>query len=213
MSTRTGIEKVAADFVADAKSLVDQARAGELRQMDLLDPVTPEEMVEAREILGEGAGNVTVLAEARRRRQGRPKGARNKRTDDFARYLLSFGQHPAITMMQIQATPPEILMEASSRSVTRISKNGSKVIVEESMSYGEAQALRARCAEGLLPYLESKKPVAVDLRVDGDFSLLIPGQNITEADARSAADGTFVPYTEYLDVDEDDHGKAAGNGG
>lgn len=43
------------------------------------------------------------------------------------------------------------------------------------MSAGEAQALRVRCSETLLPYVESKTPVAVDLDPPGDFSLIIPG--------------------------------------
>ena len=44
-------------------------------------------------------------------------------------------------------------------------------------------------------------PVAIDLTTRGDFNLLIPGINITEAEAREAATGDFIPYGEYDDVD------------
>jgi hypothetical protein len=168
VSTETGDAKIAADFVGDAKAMVTAAQADE-EQLDLLEQPSPEEMAEARERLGPNAGRLAVLREAREARgRGRPKGARNKRTDDFARYLLSFGQHPAITMMQIQATAPEALIEASEQpKVHSFRKDGTPNMVIERLSYEAAQSLRIRCAEALLPYLESKKPVAVDARIVG----------------------------------------------
>lgn len=42
------------------------------------------------------------------------------------------------------------------------------------LSIGEVEALRVRCSETLLPYVESDKPVAVDLNVSGDFTIIIP---------------------------------------
>lgn len=168
MSTDNGVSKVMGDALADAKALVEGAAAETSEQLELLGEVTPEDMVEAREILGPDAGRLAVVREARRLQRGRPKGARNKRTDDFARYLLSFGQHPAITMMQIQSTPPELLIEASQQEkVHSFSKNGDPRVVIERMTYADAQSLRIRCAEGLMPYLESKKPVAVDATIRG----------------------------------------------
>lgn len=167
MSTETGDARLVGEIMADAKRLVE-AEAATQEQLDLLDPVTPEDMLEAREILGPSAGRLAVVREARARRRGRPKGAQNKRTDDFARYLLSFGQHPAITMMQIQATPPELLIEASQQEkVHSFRGDGTPNVVIERMSYEAAQSLRTRCAEAILPYLESKKPIAVDTTIRG----------------------------------------------
>lgn len=167
MSTENGVSKVMDDALRDAKALVEAAAVEEAEQLDLLQPST-EDLVEARELLGPAAGRMAVVREARRLQRGRPKGARNKRTDDFARYLLSFGQHPAVTMMQIQSTPPELLIEASQQEkVHSFSKNGEPRVVIERMTYSEAQSLRIRCAEGLMPYLESKKPVAVDATIRG----------------------------------------------
>lgn len=162
-----GAKALTEELVAGAKALFEAASAEE-QQLELLDPISPEEMLEARDAIGPGAGHLAVLQEARKRRKGRPKGARNKRTDDFAKYLMQFGQHPAITMMQIQSTPPEVLIEASKQQkVHSFNKYGEPNVVTERMTYEAAQALRVRCAEGLMPFLESKKPVAVDATIRG----------------------------------------------
>lgn len=166
MSTAdTGDAAIAKAVVDQAKELLGEA-AAEAEQLDLLEQPTPEEIAEARELLGPDVGRLTVVRHAREARRGRPAGSRNKRTDDFARYISQFGQDPAITMMQIQATPPELLIEASKRTVTKVIKDRI-VTYEETMSYQEAQSLRIRCAEGLMPFIHSKKPVAIDARILG----------------------------------------------
>lgn len=189
MSTEPGGKAVADGMVEQSRDLLRAAAAKE-RQLEMLDPITPEEMALAQAELGPRAGNITVLQHARATRRGRPKGARNRRSDDFAKYVGAFGQDPAITLMQIQSTPAEVLTERS-RSLDPEKRR---------MTYGEAQALRVRCAEALLPYMHSKKPVAVDVGVSGDFNLIIPGLNVSEADAAEAAAGTFV-LGEWSEVD------------
>jgi hypothetical protein len=57
-------------------------------------------MVEAREALGPDAGHMSVLREARVRR-GRPLGAKNKRSDDLAKYLLQFGEDPMVGAIRL----------------------------------------------------------------------------------------------------------------
>ena len=180
-----------------ARALVEAERASEAEQADMFGSVSPEEMVEARAALGGDPGHMAVLREARRRRGGRPKGARNKRNDDFARYILQFGQHPAITMMQIQATLPEVLIEASKQpKVHSFRKDGTPNIVVERMSYNEAQALRARCAETMLPYLEGKKPIAVDMNFSGLSDLVIAGITHSDMAVQNIVDGEFLPVPE-----------------
>lgn len=200
MSTDNGTGKVMSEALDQAKALVTAAQA-DAEQLDFLNP-SPEDMVEARERVGANAGKMTVLREAREIRRGRPKGAKNKRTDDFARYLMQFGQHPAITMMQIQSTAPEVLIEASKqKKVHSFRKDGTPNIVIERMSYSEAQALRTRCAEGLLPYLESKKPVAVDMSFSGVSDLIIEGLTHSTDEVRDIVEADFAP------VDDDDGGE------
>lgn len=199
MSTERGGAGLANDLIADAKAIVE-AEGADAEQLDLLDPVSPEEMLEAREELGPGAGRLSVLRHARERKRGRPKGARNKRTDDFARYLLGFGQHPAITMMQIQATAPEVLIEASKQEkVHSFRKDGTPNLVTERLTYHEAQSLRIRCAEGLMPYLESKKPVAVDMTFSGVADLMIEGVTHSREEMNDVLDADFLPVDDLGD--------------
>jgi len=155
MSTETGDKAVVKAMMASGKTMLAEA-AGEEEQLELLAPLTADDIDEARAALGPGAGKVAVLREARKRK-GRPKGSTNRRTEDFKRYLLRFGQHPAITLMQLQATPPEELVAQS-----ELLDPGKR-----RMSLHDAQSLRIRCAEALLPYLESKQPVAVDATIRG----------------------------------------------
>jgi hypothetical protein len=161
-----GVDAAIDDLIQQTKEMAETA-ADEAHQLDMLDPVTPEEMVAAREALGPEAGRIAVLREARASR-GRPPGSRNKRTDDFVRYLSQFGPDPAVTMMIIQATPPEVLIEQSQQQkVHSFRKDGTENVVIERLSYSEAQSIRLRAAEGLLPYFHSKKPVAIDATIRG----------------------------------------------
>lgn len=179
---------VADAAIADSKALLEQAAAEE-EQLDLLAPPTPEEIAEAREDLGPDAGRLTVLRHARERRRGRPKGSRNKRTDDFAKYILGFGQDPAITLMQIQSTPEEVLIENSRRTVKKLLKSGAIVEVEvETLTYEAAKSLRIRCAEALMPFIHSKMPVAIDMNIRGVDVIEEAPRQLTD----QAVDGEFV---------------------
>jgi hypothetical protein len=137
-------------------------------QLNLLEPISPEEMVEAREDLGPEAGRLTLLRHAREKRRGRPPGARNKRTDDLARYLLQFGEDPLVGAMKLATTQPEILIEASKQEkVHSFRKDGAPNLVIERMTYAEAQALIMRARELIAPYIHGKKPVQIDHTIRG----------------------------------------------
>lgn len=202
MSTDTGDAAIVRDFVEQSKDLIRSGEA-ELRQADMFEPVSPEEMLEARAALGPSAGNIAVLAHARDRKRGRPAGSRNKRSDDFAAYILSFGQDPAITLMQIQSTPPEVLMEASRRVKSRHRRaSGIQIDVTQTMTYGEAQALRVRCAEGLIQYIHSKQPVAVDMKFSGVADLFIAGVTHSQDEIDTILEGEFAEFEEARGADQ-----------
>ncbi len=156
MSTDAGGKVVADRILAEAKALVDAAAAEE-EQLDLLDPVTAEEMAYAQEELGPRAGNLAVLRHAREKRRGRPRGAKNRRSDDFERYISQFGPDPAVVLAQIAGTPEEVMIERSKQLDPD----------KRRLTYGEARAMRIRCAEALMPFRHSKKPVAVDATIRG----------------------------------------------
>ena len=159
-------------------------------QVDFLDVPSPEEMARSRKELqatSEDFDELDVLDHARQKRKaaagGRKPGSKNKRTKDFEKYILQNGNRdPALVLAEIASTPPEVLMQRS--AVMDSSK--------KALTYGGAQALRQRAAEGLMPYMHGKKPVQVELRADGDFNLIIPGVNTSQADASAAAAGQFV---------------------
>lgn len=178
-------------MVDQTKALVE-SEAARARQLELLDPVSPEEMAEAQEQLGANAKRLAVLHQARENRRGRKPGSRNRRTQEFVDYLRQFGPDPAVTLMQIQGTAPEILVERSAAMDP----------AKRRLSYGDATALRVRCAETLMPYFHGKQPVKVEVGLDGDFNLLIPGVNISPQDAESAAGGSFVLEADYVDVED-----------
>lgn len=161
-------------------------------QCDFLDVPTPEEMARSRKELRTSSGEndfdeLDVLDHARAKRKasagGRKPNSKNKRTKDFERYILQNGNRdPALILAEIASTAPEVLVQRS--AVMDPAK--------KQLTYGAAQALRTRAAEGLMPYMHGKKPVQVELRADGDFNLIIPGVNTSHADAEAAAAGQFV---------------------
>jgi hypothetical protein len=162
----TATETIAREAVDVSRALLEAAATEEL-QIELFETPSPEDIAEAREDLGPDAGGLSVVRHARdKRRAGRPAGVRNRRTEDFEKYIRQFGQDPAITMMQIQSTPPEMLIEASRKTVRKVVKDR-VVTIHEELSYAEAQSLRIRCAEGLMPFVHSKKPVSIDARILG----------------------------------------------
>jgi len=198
MSTETGDAKIGAEVIGSARQQID-AHRDDWQQLDMLDPVSPEDMLDARSSLGSRASNQEVLAHARARKRGRPPGAVNKRTDDLVRYLLQFGQHPAITLMQIQSTPAEVLVENSRRlRRKRRTATGIEVDVMQTMSYEAALSLKARCSDILLPYFESKRPVAVDLSFAGLSDLIIAGETHSEEEVKGILDA------EFAEVDDQD---------
>ena len=168
-------------MIRDAKALVERAASHEAEQLDLLGVPDPEDIVMAREALGREAGPVAVMQEARRR--GRPKGVRNRRTDDFRKFILGFGQHPAVTLMQIQSTPAEVLVERSAAMDPP----------KRRMTIGDAEQLRVRCAESLLPYIEGKQPVRVDMSFSGVADLIIEGVTHSSDEMADILEAEFAP--------------------
>lgn len=194
MSTEpTGDAAIGRAIMTDAQAQLDAQRV-EAEQLDLLEPVTPEDIWDAREALGPDATPQQVTKAARASKRGRPAGSRNRRTDDLERWLLAQGQHPAVTLMQIQSTAPEVLMEASKRrKVHSFQKDGTANVVVEHMTYEAAQSLRARCADMLMPYLVGKKPITVDMTFSGVADLIIEGVTHTTSEVGDILDAEFAP--------------------
>lgn len=98
-----------------------------------------------------------AVMEHRKRYRGRKPGAKNKRSGDFARYLMQFGPHPGVAMMRILARPAEMLA----------AEMGCKKL--------EALDRQIRVAAELMPYFEGKKPIDVNVNANGHMTLIIGG--------------------------------------
>ena len=90
------------------------------------------------------------------RKRGRPKGSRNRRSEELIRWVLSKHRHPLA-----------VLAETYDRATDELAS-------ELACSALAAKALQVRCAVEALPYFESKKPVS--LQVDARSIQLTVGQ-------------------------------------
>lgn len=152
-----GGKQLAGDVLDEAKALIDAAAAEE-EQLSLLDPLTAEETAEAQEQLGPKAGPLAVMRHAREaRKRGRPLGSRNRRTNDFERYIAQFGPDPAVVLAQIAGESEEAMVQRS-RDLDPLKRQ---------LSWGDARAMRIRAAEAMLPYRHGKKPVQIDATIRG----------------------------------------------
>lgn len=123
---------------------------GKAEQMPLPIIVEPEPAF-AEASAGEGQ------AVEGRRGPGRPKGSRNKRTDEWVDYLLR-GRRP----------PLLVLAETYSRPVEQLA-------TELSITKGEAFKLQLLAAKELAPYVHQKQPLAVQVDARGVVTLVIEG--------------------------------------
>jgi hypothetical protein len=189
-----------------AKRELDAAVVAE-EQLNLLEPISAEEMVEAREDLGPEAGRLTLLRHAREKRRGRPKGARNKRTDDLAKYLLQFGEDPLVGAMRLATTQPEILIEASRQEFVKYVTLGAgdsrrtekHVWTAPTMSYSDAQALIMRARELISPYIHGKKPVQLVHDFSGLKDLVIEGVTHSREEVQDIVDADFIAIEDHTE--------------
>lgn len=84
--------------------------------------------------------------ELRRSGPGRPRGSRNRRTQDLADYAARLGGNPILRLIEIVATPIDVIAATL----------GCKKV--------EAADFWRKCAADLGPYIEQKLPTAVQLQ-------------------------------------------------
>ena len=165
MSGTGGVEQFSGEAMRglrDAFEVAQGEAAGEqvALPIDLTESDAHHALPDASEIvaiqmeLGCDVGDA-VCEHQRRGRGGRPKGAKNRRTEEFSRYILQFGPHPGVTLARVQGRPTDML--AKELGCTKL----------------EAMQLQIRAASELLPYVEGKKPVEVNMHHGGHMSLVL----------------------------------------
>ena len=98
---------------------------------------------------------------------GRPAGARNKSTQDWARFLLSRGQSPLVVLQEIYSRPTgelhaELQAMADKHTRTRDTANGSeevRVLVDPLA----VLKLQVQATEALGEYVHQKQPKAIEV--------------------------------------------------
>jgi hypothetical protein len=136
--------------------------AAELKEArDLCVLADPEQLALIQdETPGRDAG--TAVAVAERRGRGRPPGSINRRSAKFREQLLGMcgGMHPAMALARASTTPLELL--AAQLQCSKL----------------EAAQFAQRAAIELLPYMESKQPVDVNLSRRNDVVLIMAGGGV-----------------------------------
>jgi hypothetical protein len=131
--------------------------AGELNQArDTALLADPEQLELIRDqVPNRDAGTAVAIAE--RRGRGRPPGSLNRRNQKFRDQLLALAPHPALALARAYSTPVETL--AAQLGCSKL----------------EAAQLGIRAAAELLPYVEGKQPISVDVRQRADVVMIMAG--------------------------------------
>lgn len=149
-----------------------------LAERDLLALADPEQL----ELLRDGqrdrdAGRAVIEHEKRGR--GRPRGSLNRRNQKFRDQILALYPHPAEALARAYSTPVDTM--AAQLGCTK----------------HEAAQIAVRAAAELLPYLEGKAPISVDIRRRNDVVLIMPGAGTSEEEL--AAIQTAIDGADELD--------------
>lgn len=102
-------------------------------------------------------GRDAAVAVAEYRGRGRPPGAKNKRNVKFRDQILSLHSHPGVALARAYDRPVELL--AAELGCTKL----------------EAFQVQVRAAAELLPYIEGKQPVTIDVRQKHDMVMILAG--------------------------------------
>lgn len=122
---------------------------------------------------------------------GRPKGARNKSTEEIRRYITARYKHPLIALAEMWSrTPTELAQEMDLweyRSVAVGDGGGS--VTEKYLATGEAARLQQQAIIAALPYLAQKMPIEIATKGDKRGVLVLGDFNVTQV----AVDGLPLP--------------------
>jgi hypothetical protein len=116
---------------------------------------------------------------------GRPKGARNRSTEEWRRYLLSRYQSPLVGLAEIWSrTPAELAKELGlykfheGKLVTMAVKDPEtgEERQEAVLATGEAAAMQLQARVAALPYLHQKLPQAVEISAPPQRGVFLFGE-------------------------------------
>lgn len=132
-----------------------------------------------------GRGNVSALGltgsgELDKKAPGRPKGARNRSTEEWRRYFLSKHKSPLMVLGELYNKPLEELKD------------------ELKCERLEAFKLQLSAAQAVLPYVHQKQPLAIE---DKSGNIPVININVSQLDAKLIADNAGTIRKEITDVE------------
>lgn len=101
---------------------------------------------------------------------GRPKGARNKSTEQMRQYILSRYKHPLIALMEIASRSPKDLAEELGLYEYQYFEGEQ---IAEHLAVGEAFKRQMEALTAALPYLAQKQPIAIEQKGNGRGMLVL----------------------------------------
>lgn len=176
-----------------------------------------------------GALKAARQAERRAEQQGagRPKGSRNKRTQELAKWFIHQFGDPLAVLGEIMTMPVDVLYQQMVLAQGGEAK-------DKKITGKDALRLKREAAVDVLPYIHGKKPIEVDLKGRPDAVIFMPGMNapdvnkevlqdaiekfgidVIRANGLELVDGRVIDADELRgdDADDDDAGgEGAGEG-
>lgn len=179
-----------------------EAPAAEGEQPELFEAEAPLPMPPARGVSGP--------------RGGRPRGARNRRTQEWVEYLLSRYRSPLVFLLETYHRSPRELAEqlelykfhegklvlapVLDENGVHLRDEAGELRWQPALATGEAAEIQVRAAIAALPYLHQKQPLAIDIQED-KRGLLVIGHLAVDG-----ADGTGGDLALPLAEDEQNQG-------
>lgn len=170
MADPTGIEAVLADLPDD---VLGRGMLAPAEQLDMLAATAEGAADPHRAVAAARAAETDQL----RRGRGRPAGSRNRRTQDWAEYLLSRYRSPLVVLAETYSRP------------------AAELAAELGCSRLEAGQMQLKAAAELAPYLHGKMPVEVNLSGRANLVLSVPGLDVPLGVSEGGSSGLMIDVT------------------
>lgn len=139
---------------------------------------------------------------------GRPKGARNRRTEEWTAYLLGQYRSPLVFLLELYSRSTAELAEQM-----QLYKFHEGELVRDKdgqpmLATGEAADIQVKAAIAALPYLHQRLPQAIEVKGETRGLLLIG-----DLGSDGASDGLAIPFAEIQEnqqLSDNDPGKSDG---
>lgn len=152
---------------------------------ELWQELRQEQAAEQLPLLPSLAARETGEEAEQRAGPGRPRGSRNRRTQEWVDYLLARYPSPLVALAETYSRPT------------------AELATELACKRDEAFKLQLMAARELAPYLHQKQPVAVEVDARGEVNLVISGFDGLGETIGQGAGATVIEGT-FEDEDEDD---------